>query len=315
MIGCILHVTKSGTMEAVQEDIQRALFGFEGFPGENALVEYRGTRPLEYEYVDADWYLAECERAAAAKAAGEAAGEAAGTEGLLADALEGAGAVVPGGVEVADGAEAAGGDGETPAGEEPREVRMAYPVLAERERPRVILMPEEKTDLFSYSSIADEKPVATTATREERAARAADPDKATELGSAFHRLAQLDVLEGVEVARASVDRMARTFGLVDVERLRAAFELWVASDLHAEAMAASIREPEMPFCVPLDGLFLEGEMDLFCANDEEEALVIDYKTGGFASEEADGLVRKHELQAWCYALAVLEQGLDRKSVV
>ncbi|MGM9556318.1 MAG: PD-(D/E)XK nuclease family protein, partial [Oscillospiraceae bacterium] len=62
------------------------------------------------------------------------------------------------------------------------------------------------------------------------------------------------------------------------------------------------------FCITLDKYIIEGEIDLLCYNDDTEALIVDYKTGGCISEPHNALYEKHKLQAQCYAYACLSKG-------
>ena len=161
----------------------------------------------------------------------------------------------------------------------------------------------------------------------------------TSFGSSFHTAAQwiaeaaiaakaLSTRAGTEPGahpvpdppgRDRLEQIARTWGLDTkaLGRLESGLERWVRSDVAREAFARRRLEPEAPFYVTLLGpqgepLHLEGSIDLLCTDAVEpcsqRALVVDYKTGGSASETADDLQEKHLLQAQCYAYAVLLQG-------
>lgn len=155
-----------------------------------------------------------------------------------------------------------------------------------------------------------------------------DDDRATDLGTAFHRLAQHAVMArrfGAALRRPSADRIEALCRSCHVSgeqraRLDAALRRWFGSDL-ARAVAMWPRiEAEVPFFVgiPLaEGeRFLEGEIDLLatdgaCGTRQDPAgaaLVVDYKTGGWPGEAACDVREKHRLQATCYAYAVLLQG-------
>ncbi len=146
----------------------------------------------------------------------------------------------------------------------------------------------------------------------------ADADKATDFGTALHRLCQLAALVGEDAARGRIDTMALTYGVNDRQRLAAAFERWLSSDVKRQAWGFARRLPELPFALVLDEqTTLEGEIDLFCDNgplDEasshiaRNAFIVDYKTGGSPSETPEQLFEKHRLQASCYALAALSAG-------
>lgn len=157
----------------------------------------------------------------------------------------------------------------------------------------------------------------------------ADADKATDLGSALHRLCQLAALAGPEAAREHVAAACRTYGVKDAQRLVRALERWLGSALYARTREYAHVQPELPFCLDLGGAdsadqqrsgVLQGEIDLLCAQGPATqpgatALVVDYKTGGHAGEQAVQLQEKHALQAQCYALAVLTSGYESVELV
>ena len=112
----------------------------------------------------------------------------------------------------------------------------------------------------------------------------ADADKATDLGTAFHRLAQYAVAArkpGAALEAPPADRveaLARAGNLDDVQRLRLhrALDRWFASDLARDMAAFDDLRAEVPFFVAMPGAgreavvggeggeesFLEGEIDL-----------------------------------------------------
>lgn len=172
------------------------------------------------------------------------------------------------------------------------------------------------------------------------ASLAEDADRATDLGSAFHRIAQCAVEEraaGAPLACPSAERV-RAIGRAcrvtpdQAFRLSTALDRWFASETAARAAACERVRAEVPFCIAVgtegegahdanvrmsrdgagaacDLFYLEGEIDLLCENGAgDPVLVVDYKTGGCADETPDRLREKHGLQARCYALAVLRQG-------
>ena len=76
-------------------------------------------------------------------------------------------------------------------------------------------------------------------------------------------------------------------------------------------------QAEVPFFValqPAEGdapIYLEGEIDLLAVDRQSmRASVVDYKTGGHPAEEEETLRQKHVLQASCYALSLLRQGME-----
>ena len=210
--------------------------------------------------------------------------------------------------------------------------------------------PASRADVFSYSSIAhspsDE--AGTSSSAEEiisskvppvekpgfsevdeaawtaiRASLSGDADKATDLGTAFHRLAQQAVCTHAESAalvcpdKSHVDALARHCGLSDLQRIRLteALARWFESDLAARVATFSRLRAEVPFFVRVgrgaSAPFMEGEIDLLAdGEDGRTALVVDYKTGGSPGETPAQLHEKHRLQALCYAYALLMQGYE-----
>ncbi len=170
--------------------------------------------------------------------------------------------------------------------------------------------------------------------------RAAD-DKATDLGTAFHRLAQYAVctrkLTGA-LAYPPKERVAALekachLGAEDCARLRIALERWFASDIVQAIASRATLMAEVPFFVDLpvgkdhsegihmpgratEHVFLEGEIDLLACDaaahtgsfEGATAYVVDYKTGGFSTQDVRQLALKHVLQASCYAYALIRQG-------
>ena len=155
----------------------------------------------------------------------------------------------------------------------------------------------------------------------------ADDDKATDFGSALHRLCQLSFIESPEKASDQLECIAKTYQVADVQRLTAAFERWLGSAACKRAQAAQQCLPEHSFAVPFGNTdqVLEGAFDLLCvercgaqengeqttgALEQQRAYVVDYKTGGKATETPQELHEKHGLQACCYAYALLNSGFD-----
>ncbi len=177
--------------------------------------------------------------------------------------------------------------------------------------------------VFSYSSVHADLAQAPAPTRETRAAEAdgaafaEDADRATNLGSAFHELAQAMVEGGGPVGEGRVAAQVRRWNLSPraEARLRAALARWERSSLRAEALAWLLVRAEVPFFQPqVDspyGDYLEGAMDLLCTDDvARRALVVDYKTGdvGLSLEEVR---ERHAMQAEFYAGVLLAEGFER----
>lgn len=143
----------------------------------------------------------------------------------------------------------------------------------------------------------------------------ADADKATSLGSAFHRAAQFEAEAGAVPDAARLAAIADALALSPAQRARlaAACGRWFASATFAETLAWELRRAEAPFAVEVGGELMEGEIDLLCthgADPRGSALVVDYKTGGAGDEDPERVREKHALQARCYAYALLSQGFD-----
>lgn len=176
--------------------------------------------------------------------------------------------------------------------------------------------------VFSYSSVhATQEPVAPAPTRAERAAEVAgaptveDGDKATNLGSAFHELAQAMVEGARPVDEARVAAQVRQWHLSAraEARLRSALARWEGSALRAEALAWPHVSAETPFFRRVDsphGDYLEGAIDLLCRDEEgRRALVVDYKTGDANLTPAQ-VCERHAMQAEFYAHVLLDEGFS-----
>ncbi len=150
--------------------------------------------------------------------------------------------------------------------------------------------------------------------QEPAGAVASDGDKATALGTAFHRAAQYAVETGRVPDDSRLRALAQACGLsaAQEKRFARACARWFASDVRARALAWPLQRAEAPFYVAVGQAFMEGEIDLLCTDGPEgagsRAFVVDYKTGGDENEPADALQAKHRLQAQCYAYALLSQG-------
>ena len=177
--------------------------------------------------------------------------------------------------------------------------------------------------VFSYSSVHAQMAPPPAPSREQRAAEAAgeaeteDADRATNLGSAFHELAQAMVESGRMVDEARVGAQVRRWHLSPraEARLREALARWERSAVRAEALAWPLVRAEVPFFQPRPGSpygdYLEGAMDLLCTDCAgRRALVVDYKTGdaGLSPEEVR---ERHAMQAEFYAGVLLAEGFER----
>jgi len=151
-----------------------------------------------------------------------------------------------------------------------------------------------------------------------------DADKATDLGTAFHRLAQYAVIarpKNERLERPSLQRvqaLAKTCGLGEQARARLeeALDRWFGSSVAESMSAFEDLRAEVPFYARIDDaglvqpIYLEGEIDLLAFDpDSGCAHVVDYKTGGSAAETVEQLAEKHVLQAACYAYALIRNGV------
>lgn len=140
-----------------------------------------------------------------------------------------------------------------------------------------------------------------------------DSDKATDLGSAFHELAQTMVETRSDHDPARLDALSTYWHLSEKAkaRLRVAIELWERSELRSEALSHAVLRPEAPFFIRVDsayGEYVEGAIDLLCTDPgSDHALVIDYKTGD-AGLTTDEVYARHEMQANFYAYVMRSQG-------
>ncbi|MCI9129956.1 MAG: UvrD-helicase domain-containing protein [Eggerthellaceae bacterium] len=190
-----------------------------------------------------------------------------------------------------------------------------------------------RSDVRSYSSLSHDAEPEEVEVAEEGAQDASsilerEPgEDPTALGTAFHRLAQLAILkrEPGEALSCPDDAAVRAqevgLGLSEAqkERLARALGGWFGSPEAAELASHQDVQAEVPFMVRIDApdgqaRYLEGEIDALAASGTA-AFLIDYKTGGSASESEEALHEKHLLQAQCYAYALLRNGCSSVDAV
>lgn len=149
-------------------------------------------------------------------------------------------------------------------------------------------------------------------------------ESATDLGIAFHRLAQLAILaakrDGLSELtcppESVIAAQVRSCGLSDGQeaRLVEALHRWFGSECAQQFMGHGEIHAEMPFYVMIPNgekaCYLEGEIDAIAIDESGRAHIIDYKTGGSLDEDSDQIRTKHLLQAQCYAYALLRQGFE-----
>ncbi len=158
-------------------------------------------------------------------------------------------------------------------------------------------------------------PRAQTEAEAEGSAYTDDADKATNLGSAFHELAQTMVETGRDHDPQRREALARTWHLSarQRQRLKEAIGRWEASDLRREALSYQLVRAEVPFFVQVEsryGRYVEGAIDLLaCDRGARHALVVDYKTGdvGLTFQQIED---RHRMQANFYAWVLMDQGFD-----
>ncbi|MBN2404898.1 MAG: PD-(D/E)XK nuclease family protein, partial [Coriobacteriia bacterium] len=135
-----------------------------------------------------------------------------------------------------------------------------------------------------------------------------------EFGNAVHEaLAEMFGGSGWEESRLEVIGQAHGLAGSEVERLYRAVKAFGGSSLAAEVCAADKVITECAINAPVGSSVLVGSIDLL-AWSGQDALVVDYKTGDSELSEDDARDR-YEMQASCYALAVLRAGAETVRVV
>ena len=143
-----------------------------------------------------------------------------------------------------------------------------------------------------------------------------DADKATNLGSAFHELAQTMIETGRDHSPERLEALARTWNLSEraKTRLRQAVARWEGCALRREALSYELVRPEVPFFVRADsayGQYVEGAIDLLaCDRGATSALVVDYKTGDVGLSPSQ-IEERHRMQANFYAWVLMDQGFEQ----
>lgn len=307
----------SGADWGVYDDVRSALFGMDDIPTGDTMVEFGGSAPALVSRIDAT------EEHVAAYL---------GESALLDLSAEGE--------RDADGEEEAPGFAQS---DEASAVLFAIPDLGDVGEDALEEAPwrSGRRGVTSYSAIAQgeermgvgEGAVAGSLASDEDdafwdalcASLSADADKATDVGTAFHLLAQRMIEEkrGDRLAvpdDQTIGRVAARHGLgiCAKDRLKRALDRWASSDVAADVARRAFVRAEVPFFVEVgegccaEPFCLEGSIDLFACDEQGsgQAYVVDYKTGGSPDESDASLLAKHELQASCYAYAALLQGYD-----
>ena len=135
----------------------------------------------------------------------------------------------------------------------------------------------------------------------------------TNLGSAFHELAQIMVETQSKVDEQTIDKLCLKNSVPQraVLRVKQALELWSNSAIRQEALAHDVVIAESPFTLQVDseyGNYVEGAIDLLAYNKgSKDALVVDYKTGDKGLSVAQ-IYEHHQMQANFYAYVLMQRG-------
>ena len=138
----------------------------------------------------------------------------------------------------------------------------------------------------------------------------------TNLGSAFHELAQIMVETKSKVDEQTIDRQCLKNSVPQraVSRVKQALELWSNSAIRQEALAHDVVIAESPFTLQVDseyGNYVEGAIDLLAYNKgSKDALVVDYKTGDKGLSAAQ-IYEHHKMQANFYAYVLMQHGFTK----
>lgn len=185
---------------------------------------------------------------------------------------------------------------------------------------------DQRKDFFSYSSAHQQmaenfkgennpQPVAETSVVLP-GTLADDGVNPTNLGSAFHELAQIMVETQSKVDEQTIDRLCLKNSVPQraVSRVKQALELWSNSEIRQEALAHDVVIAESPFTLQVDskyGNYVEGAIDLLAYNKgSKDALVVDYKTGDKGLSAAQ-IYEHHQMQANFYAYVLMQRGFTK----
>ena len=131
------------------------------------------------------------------------------------------------------------------------------------------------------------------------------------LGNAVH--AVLRTASGTELPPSwRIEELCRSAQLPEPDWSRVArlSQAFLDSETAARVRGCARVHREMPFAVPIEGVLLDGAVDLI-AWDADAAIVVDYKTGR-PTEGGDHAA--YRAQAGCYALAAFAMGAARVEV-
>lgn len=178
---------------------------------------------------------------------------------------------------------------------------------------QISAQPFGREQIYSYSSLAhrDAGRSALVAPAVNLRDRSQDVETVSPVGSAFHLVAQW-LASTPRFDERSIERRmiaaSRRYALTEDERARlaSAVAAWVSSACYAKVQEYARRYAEYAFCVDVEGVALEGYIDLACFDDAGNAFVVDYKTG--TSGQDEDLHERYALQAQCYAYALMSSG-------
>jgi ATP-dependent helicase/nuclease subunit A len=173
-----------------------------------------------------------------------------------------------------------------------------------RHHPAVIVTPSSLALHADSEPVRDEEPVTGASSR------------GRELGTLVHAVMERVDFASPETARDVTRAIARTAGVDGdlVEEAAGLVERALDTPIMRRAAAARASR-EVPFCVSLDGVTVEGKIDLLFEEDGG-FVVVDYKTDVVPASGADGLVDRYRRQAEAYALAVAQaSGRPVKEIV
>ena len=138
----------------------------------------------------------------------------------------------------------------------------------------------------------------------------------TNLGSAFHELAQIMVETQSKVDEKTIERQCFKNSVPQraVARVKQALELWGNSKIRQGALAHDVVIAESPFTLQVNseyGNYVEGAIDLLAYNKgSKDALVVDYKTGD-KGLNAIQIYEHHQMQANFYAYVLMQHGFTK----
>ena len=174
----------------------------------------------------------------------------------------------------------------------------AHQQMAENFKVENNLQPVTETSVMLPGTLADE---------------GVDP---TNLGSAFHELAQIMVETQSKVDEQTIDKLCLKNSVPQraISRVKQALELWSNSAIRQEALAHDVVIAESPFTLQVDseyGNYVEGAIDLLAYNKgSKDALVVDYKTGDKGLSAAQ-IYEHHQMQANFYAYVLMQRGFTK----